>query len=140
MAAPYSDDLRSRIVAAVEAGASCRSAAAQFSVSVSCAIKLLRRWRETGSVSAGQMGGWKEYALSAHEGRVRALVAGRADLTLEELRAALARDGIVVGRTSIWRFLDELGLTLKKSRSMPPSRTARTSPQRARAGGPSNPA
>jgi transposase len=47
----YSEDLRRRIVAAVEGGLSCGVAARQFAVSVSCAIKLLQRWRRTGSVA-----------------------------------------------------------------------------------------
>ena len=50
MGRPYSEDLRSRIVAAVEAGATRTAAAEQFAVSVSCAIKLVQRFRETGSV------------------------------------------------------------------------------------------
>ncbi len=36
MGRPYSEDLRSRIVAAVEAGMSRNAAARQFAVSVSC--------------------------------------------------------------------------------------------------------
>ena len=51
MGRPYSEDLRIRIVAAVEAGGSCSAAARQFGVSPSCAIKLLQRFRRTGSVA-----------------------------------------------------------------------------------------
>jgi transposase len=73
------------------------------------------------------MGGWKDYALAEHEERVRALVESCPDLTLDELRDALAREGIGVGRSSISRFLLARGLTLKKSHSTPPSRAGRTS-------------
>lgn len=134
MPSPVSEDLRKRIKQAVEAGSSCRAAARRFSVSVSCAIKLMQRWRKTGTLAPGQMGGWKDYALAPHEGRVRALVAGQADLTLDELRDQLGREGIRVGRTSIWRFLAALGLTLKKRHSMLPSRAGRTSRRPARPG------
>jgi transposase len=51
MGRAYSEDLRSRIVTAVEAGATRTAAAAQFAVSVSCAIKLVQRFRQTGSVA-----------------------------------------------------------------------------------------
>ena len=53
MARPLSKDLRERIVAAVECGQSRRAAAGRFRVSVSCVIKLMQRWRETGSVDPG---------------------------------------------------------------------------------------
>lgn len=134
MARPLSKDLRTRIVEAVEGGASRRSAAGRFCVSVSCVIKLMQRWRETGSVEPGQMGGWKDYALADHAAVVSALIAERADLTLEELREALAQKGIRVGRSSVDRFLRARDLTFKKSRSAPPSRAGRTWPPRARRG------
>jgi transposase len=126
MAGPLSRDLRERIVRTVEGGESRRSAAGRFRVSVSCVIKLMQRWRKTGSVDPGQMGGWKDYALAEHEAVVRALIADRPDLTLEELRDALAEQGIRVGRSSVDRFLKAQKLTFKKSRSTRPSRAGRT--------------
>src|SRR3979409_1784163 len=57
MPKPYSQDLRERVVRAVEAGASCHEAAAAFEVGVSSAIRWVARWRETGSVAAKPMGG-----------------------------------------------------------------------------------
>ena len=131
MARALSMDLRERIVQAVEAGRSRRSAAKQFAVSESCAVKLLQRWRQTGSVSPAKMGGHKRYALAAHEAEVRAIVAAQPDITLEELRARLADQGIMVGRSSVDRFLKAIDLTLKKRRSQPPSSSVRTSPWRA---------
>jgi transposase len=134
MAKPLSKDLRERIVEAVEGGESRQAAGRRFRVSASCVIKLMRRWRATGSVEPGQMGGWKDYALADHEAVVRALIADRPDLTLEELRDALAEKDICVGRSSVDRFLKARGLTLKKSRSAPPSRTGRMWRPRARRG------
>ena len=58
MGKPYSEDLRKRVVAAVETGGlSCNRAAKQFGVAVSTAIGWVRRQRETGSVAPGKMGG-----------------------------------------------------------------------------------
>ncbi len=51
MARPHSVDLRQRIVSAVEGGLSRRAAAARFAVTQSCAIKLMQRWADTGSVA-----------------------------------------------------------------------------------------
>jgi transposase len=57
MPKPYSQDLRERVVRAVEAGASCHEAAAAFEVSPSSAIRWVARWRQTGSAAAKPMGG-----------------------------------------------------------------------------------
>jgi len=46
MAKPLSQDLRDRIVAAVEGGASRRATALRFALSVSAVIKLVQRGRE----------------------------------------------------------------------------------------------
>ena len=125
MGRPFSKDLRERIVASVEGGQSRQATARRFAVSVSSVIKLMQRWRATGSVAPGQMGGWKDYALAAHEELVRALIVARPDMTLDELREALADQGIGIGRSSISRFLAARDLTLKKSHSTPPSGAGR---------------
>ncbi len=134
MGRPLSMDLRERIVRAVEAGSSRRAAAQQFAVSESCAIKLVQRWEQTGSVAPAAIGGKKPYALAGHADRVRALLAAQPDITLDELYEQLAGQGIKVGRSSIGRFLKALGLTRKKRRSMPPSRSVPMSPKPARRG------
>jgi len=46
MTAPYSQDLRERIVRVVDAGTSRNAAAKQFDVSISFVVKLLQRWRQ----------------------------------------------------------------------------------------------
>jgi transposase len=134
MPRPYSEDLRERIVAAVESGTSRRSAAGQFGVSVSCVIKLVQRAHETGSVAPAQIGGYRDYALAGHEALVRRLVKAQPDMILDELREALAKEGVRVSRTSIWRYLSAIRLTLKKRHSTPASRPGRMSPLRARPG------
>jgi transposase len=138
MARAYSEDLRRRVVEAVLAGATCRVAAARYQVSVSFVVKLMQRWRGTGTVAALPVGGRRRYGLADHAELVRQLVAAEPDVTLEELRRQLAARGVRVGRSSIDRFLSSLGLTRKKRRSMPPSRPEPTLPKLARPGEPSN--
>ncbi len=58
MVRPYSLDLRERVVAAVEAGESRRSAARRFGVSDSTGVKWLQRVRATGSVKPSKIGGY----------------------------------------------------------------------------------
>ena len=130
MARPYSVDLRTRIVRAVEAGLSRRAAAAKFEVSVSFVVKLMQRWRARGTLEPGRIGGRKRSTLAAHGERVQALLAAAPDLTIAELRSRLAAAGIAVSRSALGRFLIAAGLTRKKRRSTPPSRTAPMSPPR----------
>lgn len=134
MAAPLSLDIRKRIVAAVEGGASRRAAADRFAVSESTAIKLVQRWEQTGSLEPGQMGGYRPFALAGHEMLVRELIAQAPDQTLDELRDRLADRGVIVGRTSVHRYLSALGLTRKKRHSTPPSKTGPMSRRRGRHG------
>ena len=109
MAAPLSLDIRKRIVAAVEDGSSRRAAADRFAVSESTAIKLVQQWEQTGSLEPGRMGGYRPFALAAHEMLVRELIAQAPDQTLDELRDRLAGRGVMVGRTSVHRYLSALG-------------------------------
>ena len=133
MGRPYSQDLRSRIVAAVEAGTSRNKVAQQFAVSVSCVVKLMQRFHRAGTIAPAARGK-KPYALAEHEATVRELVAARPDSTLDELHQELAARGIHVGRSSVNRFLKRCCLTLKKSRCMRPNSNGQMSPPHARPG------
>jgi transposase len=68
------------------------------------------------------MGGDHRSRLLEHRAAVMQLIAQQPDLTLQEIRGALAGHGISVGLTSLWRFLKAQNLTLKKRASTPPSR------------------
>ena len=97
MPKPYSQDLRDRVIGAVEGGSSARAAGRLFGVSESVAIKWVARWRRTGSVAAKRMGGYKRSPLDLHADVVLGLVAARPDLTVEEIRAELRARGIHTG-------------------------------------------
>jgi transposase len=113
MPKPYSQDLRERVVRAVEAGASCHEAAATFEIGVSSAIRWVAQFRQSGSVAAKPMGG-KRSPLDAHKDWLLALIAAEPDLTLQEIRARLAARGIMAAASSVWRFCDRHDLTFKK--------------------------
>jgi transposase len=117
MARPFSLDLRERVVDAVEhGGLSCRQAAARFGVGVSTAIAWVARFRRTGSVAPGQMGGhrpkklvgsWRDWLLArCREG----------DFTLRGLVAELGERGLRVDYRTVWAFVRAEGLTHKKRR------------------------
>ena len=127
MGKPYSEDLRERVIGAAQDGATIPEIAEQFGVSISSVVRFRRLHRETGSVSPAKFGGYKGYALAAHEELVRELVAEQSDITLAELRAVLATEKVTVGQSSISRFLHHLNLRFKKKACGPPSRTGQTS-------------
>src|SRR5512134_2121528 len=89
MMAPLSQDLRERLVRAVEEGRSAREAAARFEVSASAAVKLMRRVRETGSTEPAKIGGYRKPLLADHEALLRELTAIHKGITLVEIRDAL---------------------------------------------------
>ena len=105
MAKPLDHDLRIRIVAAVNGGMSCRAAARRFGVSPSAVIKLMARYRATGSCKPGQMGGHRRRILDGEREWVLARIAEQADITTRALTRALAERGIVVGHVSVWNLL-----------------------------------
>ena len=140
MGVAYSQDLRERVMAAVDGGLSVYSAAPLFRVSVSYIYKALGRRRATGDVTAHKSGGGPKPKLAAYDEALRAQVAQKADITLVELQAWLANDHAVkVSVGCLWARVRHLGLTLKKSRNAPQSRTASTSWKLAGNGGRNRP-
>ena len=126
MPAPYSQDLRTRVIGFMALGGSARAAATRFDVSISSAARWTRRWRAEGHARPRAMGGDRRSRLSEHGPKVLQLVARQPDLTLQEIRSALAAScGITVGLSAVYRFLGAHNLTLKKRPCTRPNRTAR---------------
>lgn len=115
MARPISNDLRERAVAAVESGASCRSVAARFEIAPSSVIKWMQRYRSTGSVAPGQMGGHRRSVLEPHRAAIHERLSQAPHTTLKELQAMLALRGVIVSHNAVWLFLRREGLSFKKS-------------------------
>jgi transposase len=113
MGAPYSLDLRERVVAAVSAGMSRAQAAKHFRVSHSSAIRWTKRLEETGSPAALPMGGKKPFVLAGEEAWIRARIEEKPDLTSRELLAELTERGIEVSHYGVWHFLAHVGLSFK---------------------------
>src|SRR5436190_6086609 len=109
----YSNDLRERIVAAVERGEqSIRLIARLFSVSLSCVVRLLQHQRRTGSVQPKPHGGVPPRKLdAAADARLLELVQAQPDATLAELRDRL---GIRCSLMTIARALQRHKITRKK--------------------------
>lgn len=119
MTRPYSNDLRERVVMAVWAGGSCRAVAARFGVAVSSVVKWCRRYRETGSVAPGKMGGHRRAVLMPYREFIVERIEQTPHLTLHRLKDELAARGVRVSHSAVWRFLRREGLSFKKNSVRP---------------------
>jgi transposase len=129
MAKPFSTDLRERVISAVETGRmSRRQAAAHFAVGVSTVIDWVARFRETGSVEPGQMGGHRPKLIS---GDYRSWLLERVkngDFTLRGLVVELAERGLKVDYHTMWTFAHDEKLSFKKNRIPQRTGSSRRSP------------
>jgi transposase len=124
----YSEDLRGRVLAAIDGGMAARAAAPLFRVSVSYIYKALIRRRRTGAASASPGRGHRPRKLSpAQEAALAEHIAAHSDITLAALQSwLLAEHGVVLSNGAMWTAVHRLGLTFKKRRSGPANRIVRT--------------
>jgi transposase len=126
----YSMDLRTRVLAACDGGEPTKVVARTFGVSPAWVRRVKQHRRVRGDALPRKGGGSRGRKIDRD--RLADLVRGQPDATLAELRDRL---GVAVTVWSVCRALKQLGLSYKKSRSAPPSRTAGTWPSGARPGG-----
>ena len=117
MTRPLSDDLRRRVVTAVDGGMSRRGAAKRFGIAPSTAIKWVRAWRLTGSYRPRPQGGDnRSHRIEARAETVLALLEETPDMTLAEIAAHLESEhGLRVSQSTVWRFFHRRGITFKKT-------------------------
>lgn len=129
-------DLRRRVIDAIDAGMSCRAAAARFGIAASAAVKWHRLWRETGSVAPLAQGGDKRSGrIEALAGAIFAMVEAASHITLAEIAERLEREhGERFAPSTVHRFFSRNGWTFKKSPAMPANRNTPTSPRPGRHG------
>lgn len=106
----YSMDLRTRVLAALDAGDPTAAVAARFSVSRSWVRRLAQRRRENHEVAPRTRAPRVSRPVEHHP-RIRELLAAGADRTLAELRAEL---GVAVALSTLWVAVRSLGYTFKK--------------------------
>ncbi len=126
MARSLSEDLRQRVVEAVDQGMTRCAAAARFGVGASTAIRWVRQWRETGDVRARARGGDnRSHRIETHGEEIVALIESRPDMTLAEIVAHLEQvHGLRVAQSTVWRFFERHAITVKKNRARQRTRAA----------------
>ena len=114
MAAPYSIDLRERVLKAWKASGDADDVAATFGVSRAWVHRLAQRERVTGSIAPRKPTKFRSRVLAGQEDRLRALIVASPDATLVELREALPTTAAL---STLWSEIDRLGITVKKNRT-----------------------
>lgn len=124
----YSQDLRDRVLAAVDSGMVVREAAVIFAVSIAYIYKARIRRRLTGDAGVNPNRGRPPRKLSvAQEQALAAHLRSRPGSTLAQAQAwLLAEHGIRLSTGAMWNTVRRLGLSFKKSaagsRAGPPRR------------------
>lgn len=139
MAKAYSDDLRRKLLEAHQQGeGSLEQLAVRYRVSVSWAKRISMTLGRTGRMERPPGGprGPRSKLTPEVQKQLRVWIAAQSDLTLAEIQKRLQRElrlPVSIGR--LWGVLQEMGLRLKKSRSMPPSRTPKRAVSSVASGG-----
>lgn len=126
----YSLDLRQKIIDTYLAGdISQRQLAKQFRVALSFIEKLLKRYRETGSIAPKKRVQQTPTKLNSDQlATLEKLVSAHNDATLAELQQKLKQEtGVLIGRSTVDRMLQKLNLTRKKN-STPNGKGKRSRP------------
>lgn len=118
----YSEDLRKRVLADVDAGLPTQPVAEKYRVSKSWVRRLKQRRRQTGEILPRSCRNHRQSVLAPHLARLQKYVGEQPDATLDELRRALR---LKVSKPTLCRVLQHLRLTLKKKSSTPRNKTGR---------------
>ena len=109
---------RECVVGFVEEGHSRREAARVFKTAPSTTVRIVRRFRETGSCEASPRGGFRHGKLPPHREFILKAIAARGEITMPELAAVLlAEKAITIAPATLSRFLIACGLSFKKNAS-----------------------
>lgn len=126
MTLAFSDDLRSRVLAASWDGMSARSAAARFGIGISTAIAWIASARE-GRLTSAKQGRHSGSRLDAHEGYIVGMIEEAKDITLNEMVLRLAAERAVsIGGSGLDVWLRKRDWTFKKRPHMHWSRSVPT--------------
>lgn len=107
----YSDDLREKVLKALQGGQIAKEVAIRFDVGISWVYKIKRRFNDTGSYKALHRSGRPRKLTEENVNKISEMVKANPSLTLDEIRE---KGNFSVGRTTIYRTLQRLKLTYKK--------------------------
>jgi len=121
----YSQDLRDRVLGALERGERPSDIARRFEVSRVWVYDVRNRFRDRGERCSYRVGGYRQSRIADLEMCIRAWIQAAPDLTLEQLCDRVAQKGVQIGVPALWHQLNKWGLSFKKNAARQRARTRR---------------
>ena len=129
----YSQDLRDRVLNALEKGDAPAAIARRFEVSRIWVYQVRERFEKHGERDSRKMGGHLVSKADVAKDDIMAWIAAEPGLTLEDLVARLAqRRSISMRVHALWHRLNKWGLTFKKNSARQRTRSSRRARNAAR--------
>ena len=126
MGSSLSNDLRWRVVQAIEGGLSRRAAALKFEVSIASAVRWHQRYKRTGTVEPDKRGGDRHsHRAEAHSSLILFWIDETPDITIPQIRERLIKRGHTFSKSALWRLIKRHDYTVKKRQAMQGSKSAR---------------
>jgi transposase len=111
----YSQDLRERVLRALDRGERPTQIARRFEVSRVWVYQVRDRLRETGERGSYPIGGHRRSRLAGLEPVLRSWIEAQPDLTLAEMQQRLREQGVSIKVGALWHQLNQWNLSFKKN-------------------------
>jgi transposase len=119
----YSQDLRDRVLRALEREERPSDIARRFEVSRMWVYEVRNRFRDQGERCSHPVGGHRRSRIAHVEATIRAWIQAEPDLSLAQLCARLAQQNISIKVSALWHQLNKWGLSFKKNAARQRART-----------------
>src|ERR1022692_3652905 len=111
----YSQDLRERVLWALDRGERPSSIARRLEVSRVWVYQVREREQKSGKRTSFQIGGHRRSRVAEMELVLRAWIEAEPDLSLSELSERLTKQGVLIKPGALWHQLNKWNLTFKKN-------------------------
>ena len=111
----YSQDLRERVLRALDRGERPAEIARRFEVGRVWVYQVRDRLQKTGKRGSFQIGGHRRSRLANMEPLLRGWIKETADLTLVQMQDRLGKQGVPIKIGALWHQLNRWKLTFKKT-------------------------
>lgn len=124
----YSQDLRDRVLWALERGEGPSAIARRLEVSRVWVYQVRDRKQKTGLGTSLPIGGHRRSRIADMETELRAWLEAEPDLALNQMCERLAEKGVAIKSGALWHQLNKWNLTFKKNAARQRARTRRRDP------------
>lgn len=111
----YSQDLRERVLRALDRGERPTEIARRFEVGRAWVYRVRNRLRDSGERGSLQIGGHRRSRLAPMQPMLRGWIEAEPGLTLAEMQGRLASQGVAIKIGALWHQLNRWKLTFKKN-------------------------